>query len=315
MKIPHKLDIVIPFLNEVESLPKLVKEIYVTFPRLGALGFEPKILLVDDGSTDGTSKLIEKMGIKKLEILKLSQNFGHQNAVWAGIENSRKNSHVIVMDGDGQDPPNELERICSAFNSSNDVVYMFRKSRIDSTLKKFFSKIYYNLLTKLLGSSSHINVGDFYGISPRAKKSLLSHSEGIKYIRGLLTLIGYKQIILEYDRLGRKSGKTKYSLNKMFKLAIDGITGFSIRPLLFVSIASFIGLVFGCFLILYVIYLKLFSSEYLMTGWAFSIILSTLFSISILIILAIISIYMARITQEIKKRPIYIIEENTDNEK
>jgi len=310
----RKLDIVIPFLNEFESLPLLIENIITYFPDLSKLGFDSRILLVDDGSTDGTFERIKKNSYPNLKILKLSHNFGHQNAVWAGIENSRPGAYVIVMDGDGQDPPMELIRICQSFKTSHDVVFMSRRSRIDKKIKVVLSKLYYLTLTNVLGSSTHINVGDFYGISPRAKYALLMHDERVKYIRGLLTLIGYKQIVLDYDRLGRNLGKTKYPLTKMMKLAIDGITGFSIRPLIFVVIATSIGIFSGGLLIFYVLFLKLYGSENLIPGWAFSTILNTVFFIFILVILSIISLYLARIIQEIKKRPIYIIENESSHD-
>jgi dolichol-phosphate mannosyltransferase len=217
------------------------------------------------------------------------------------------------MDCDGQDPIGEVLNICAQFDLGQDIIFMQRLSREDKLIKKMFAKSYYFLLTNILGSKTHVDVGDFYGLSSRAKKSLLNYPERIKYIRGMLTLIGYNFVILKYHRDGRKLGQTKYSPSKMFKLAIDGITGFSVKPLLFASVISLFGLLAGSFLIIYIIYLKLKLPEALMPGWAFSTILFTFFNMLIMLVLGFISLYLSRVMIEIKNRPIYHLKDSSDD--
>jgi dolichol-phosphate mannosyltransferase len=299
--------------NEEEGILHFIEEMDVMSQTFNERNIEFDLLLVDDGSNDRTLDIVKNSNSAlSIAFLELSRNFGHQAAVWAGIENSDSESFIVVMDADLQDHPREIFRIVEAFQDGADVVLMRRRTRKDKFWKKQFASAYYRLQSKIIGNRSFRNIGDFYGISPRAKKSLLQYQEEVKYIRGIVAGLGYNQRVIEYDRLDRFAGKTHYSPGKMFTLAVAGITGFSVQPLIWVvyfalggSAISFIGAI-------YVVYLKLDSSVNLQPGWAFlSVSLLLLFSL-VLISLASISLYLARVVQESKKRPIYLSKQFSD---
>jgi glycosyltransferase involved in cell wall biosynthesis len=306
-----KLDIICPVFNEEEVVGEFLRELAYSVSKLTELkNVDVKIHLVDDGSSDGTIAKIEQADVNlDFRILKLARNFGHQNAVWAGLESARNNSYCIVLDSDLQDPPIEILRIVEEFYQGADVVLMQRASRGDGRIKKFFANVYYKIQGNLTGGSTVKNVGDFFGLSPRALSALLTHQESIKYIRGLVAEIGFRRSVLEYKRQRRRHGYTHYTISKMFSLAVAGITGFSVRPLLWVVYGSVFGTSLGLIFISYVLLLKLRMSDDLTPGWAFAVISSTLFSVIILSALSVISVYLARVIQELKNRPVYIIDE------
>lgn len=213
------------------------------------------------------------------------------------------------MDSDLQDSPSEITRIATEFREGFDCIFMRRASREDGFFKKLFAKTYYKLMSSLSSSSHMDNVGDFYGLSPRAVNSLLQNSERIKYIRGLVSQLGFKVTTIEYDRNARYAGKTNYTITKMFSLAIAGVTGFSITPLLWTVYFAAIGSIISVGLILYVLWLKLFSHFEIQPGWAFLSVGTLLMSTFSLTSLATISLYLGRIIQEVKQRPLFYIDE------
>jgi dolichol-phosphate mannosyltransferase len=247
-----------------------------------------------------------------LKLIRLSRNFGHQQAVWAGLSEANSSHYSIVLDSDLQDPPNLIPRIIEEFSQGFDTILMKRASRKDSLVKRSFASLYYKIQSLLSGISIERNVADFFGLSPRARKSLLLHEESVKYIRGLIHQIGYRTSVINYARQARVSGKTHYTISKMFSLALAGITGFSVSPLILVVYFAIFGSATAAAFIFYVFYLKFYSSVSLQPGWAFLSIMTLSLSALILFSLAVISLYLARIVQEIKKRPIYLIEEKSD---
>lgn len=308
-----KVDIVAPVYNEEDVIGLFLVELDQVINRSTienkAISFE--LILVDDGSTDNTTKrILSYNGNLTIRLISLSRNFGHQNAVWAGIESVRDGAYCIVMDSDLQDPPILIREIVESFSGGTDVVLMQRRSRQDSFSKRFFATMFYSIYKKLSGEHSEKNVGDFFGLSPVARRSLLMHREYIKYLRGLVGQIGYNKKIIPYDRQSRASGYTHYTVRKMFGLAVAGVTGFSIQPLIWVVYLSAIGGVIGFNLILYVLYLKTFTNADIAPGWAFSIVSATFLSIVTLLSLSILAIYIARIVQELKNRPVYLTKDN-----
>jgi glycosyltransferase involved in cell wall biosynthesis len=306
-----RLDIVSPVFNEEESVSLFIQELSAQLEsaKQKHKGLEPRIILVDDGSNDGTLKaILQEISSIEISIIKLSRNFGHQNAVWAGLESVRESSYCIVMDSDLQDPPKLILEIIEAFLQGNEVVLMQRISRQDSKIKKVFAGAFYELQHRLSSKNVARNVGDFFGLSPIALSALLEHTEKVKYIRGLVGDLGFRRAIVPYERMARSRGVTHYTIPKMFSLAIAGITGFSIKPLLWVVYLALFGGLVGMFLATYVIYLKTFSNGNLAPGWAFATVSATILSTITLFSLAIIAIYLARIIQELKNRPIYLVD-------
>jgi glycosyltransferase involved in cell wall biosynthesis len=306
-----KLEIICPVFNEESVIATFLTELSLAINQISSPEpLEIGVILVDDGSSDATVKTIKTrdFGIN-VKLICLTRNFGHQNAVWAGLESVEKDSFCIVMDSDLQDPPSEIHKIINGFNNGYEVVLMQRKSRKDKFVKAQMAKIYYKIHENLSDGSATKNVGDFFGLSPRALGALLQHKESIKYIRGLVSQIGFRKLVITYERQQRRSGYTHYTVSKMFGLAIAGITGFSIKPLIWVVKWSIFGVIIGLSFCVYVVVLKISDNQELTPGWTFAVASSTLFSVMILMSLSVISIYLARIVQELKNRPVYIIDE------
>ena len=309
-----KITIVSPVFNEEEGILTFINELNRIAGELKRRSLQFNLLLVNDGSRDSSLDVIsnarpDQLGIS---VLNLSRNFGHQAAVWAGLENAKKDHFVIVMDSDLQDPPTSISQIISAFKSGSDVVFMKRRSRRDGFWKRNFADIYYRIQAEIVGNSKFKNIGDFYGLSPRARQALLQHTESVKYIRGLVSQLGFNQEFLEYDRDQRFAGRTNYSIGQMFSLAIAGITGFSIKPLLWVVYFALGGTFLATTGVFYVFFLKLKSTVVLQPGWAFLSISILTMSALELIGIALIALYLARIVQEIKQRPIYFATNNLE---
>jgi dolichol-phosphate mannosyltransferase len=304
------LTIVSPVFNEEHGIGEFLRELDKVALVLLNRNVTMEVILVNDGSTDKTlEKISEFHGLFKLKTLHLSRNFGHQSAVWAGIEKAKAESWIIVMDSDLQDPPIQIIPILEVFLNGTDVVFMKRRSRQDGFWKVFFAKRYYAFQALLTGNLTYSNIGDFYGLSPRAKSSLLLHTEKVKYIRGIVAQLGFNQTILEYDREKRVAGKTHYTIAKMFSLAVAGVTGFSIRPLFWVGYAALIGAAIAVVSAAYVLVLKIVDGPSLQPGWAFLSLSLLLLSALQLMGLASIALYVGRIVQEVKNRPIYIEQE------
>ena len=305
-----KICVVAPAYNEEMGISEFISQISVVFTKLELSGWIPRLIIIEDGSKDQTwKKMLETKERVNLTQIKFSRNFGHQTAVWAGLENVKSDEFAIVMDSDLQDSPEEIINITKKFQEGFDCVFMKRQSRRDSFVKKSIASIYYKIMSRLSSSTHLDNVGDFYGLSPRSVSSLLRNSERIKYIRGLVSQLGFRVTTIEYDRNARYAGKTNYTVTKMFTLALAGVTGFSITPLIMTVYLAAIGSISSLLLILYVFWLKLFSDEYLQPGWAFLSIGSLLMSSFALTSLATISLYVGRIVQEVKHRPLFYVDE------
>lgn len=306
----RKLTVVAPVHNEAAGIIEFVEEVQRVFSACPRDFWTYSLILVDDGSTDLSWQTMQNISASfPVRLIKLSKNFGHQQAVWAGLSNVPEDEYSIVLDSDLQDPPVLISRILEKFELGFDTVLMKRTSRKDSYIKRLFANMYYRIQTLLSGISIEKNVADFFGLSPRSRSSLLLHKESVKYIRGLIHQIGFPTTIINYAREARAAGKTHYTISKMFSLALAGITGFSVTPLLLVVYFAVFGGVIAAIFSGYVLYLKIYSNVTLQPGWAFLSIMTLSLSALILFSLAVISLYLARIVQEIKQRPIFLIEE------
>ncbi len=273
------------------------------------------MLFVNDGSTDGSSQILEDASRENedINVIHLSSNFGHQSAVWCGLENVESNQTVIVMDCDLQDPPELIIDLVNASQNS-DIVFTQRRTRIDKPLKKLSASIYYKLLGSLSDGNVLHNSGDFYLLSPTARRNLLLHKENVKYIRGLIANLGFNVTTLSYDRDARFAGETHYTFSKMLRLAIAGVTGFSIKPLISVSYIAIISALLTLFGATSIFLLKIFQPSQFSPGIAAIILILLILGSLILICLAVISVYVARITIEVKNRPLYIISKKDEDQ-
>jgi glycosyltransferase involved in cell wall biosynthesis len=305
------LRIISPVYNEkevigefVSAIGSVVQEATLQFP-----DWKLTLLLVDDGSADAISSEVASHALNlEVQIIRLSKNYGHQPAVWCGLEFLSDDEYCVVLDSDLQDPPRYILNILGELEEGLDVVLMSRVSRNDSFQKRFFATLYYKMRNLLVEDTGNREVGDFFALSPRALAALLAYSERVKYIRGLIPLIGFRVSYLEFHRESRRAGKTHYSVSKMLSLALSGIVGFSIKPLILVVYLGFLGTVLSILFICYVFWIKQILGVSTPPGWAFLSVITLVMSAMQLLSIGVISLYVARLIDEVKNRPIYNVE-------
>ena len=298
------LSVVIPLYNEENNVEKLHERIRESLQEL-QINYE--VIFVNDGSKDKTMPLVLKLAQSdpQLRFIDLSRNFGHQLAITAGIEHT-KGEYIVVMDGDGQDPPEFIRDLYEKAKSGFEVVYAKRRKRDgENFLKKFTAKAFYRILAKITSIEIPVDTGDFRIIHRRIKEILSQMPEQHKYIRGQIAWIGFNQTYLEYDRQERMSGETKFTYRKMMRFALDGISGFSTWPLKMATISGFVVSAVAFLLILYSLYQKFFG--YTERGWT-SMQISILFLGGIQLLgIGILGEYIGRMNDNVKNRPHYII--------
>ena len=305
--MPEKeLSVIIPVYNESANLQELYQRLKQTLDNL-TVNYE--CIFVNDGSTDETANKITDLSAKDAQIfyINLSRNFGHQVAVSAGLSYSNAKCTVII-DGDLQDPPELINELFETYKKGYDVVYAKRKDRKgESAIKKLTAKLFYRFLNRLTKIDIPLDTGDFRLIDKKVVTELNKMKEQDKFLRGQIAWIGFKQTHVLFDRDSRKGGKSSYSYSKMFRLALDAITGFSDKPLLLVSRRGFIISFFSFLVILFAIFSH-FILKQTITGWT-SLIISSMFIGGIqLISIGIIGEYISRINNNVKERPLYVIE-------
>lgn len=300
------ISVVIPIYNEEKIIPELYERLTNTVSNL-TNSYE--LIFLNDGSRDHS--LLELIRLSEEDsnvfFINFSRNFGHQIAVSAGLDYCRGKA-VVIIDGDLQDPPEIIADLYAKYEEGFDVVYAKRlKRQGESFFKKITAKLFYRILKKMTTVNIPLDTGDFRIIDRKVVDYLRLMPEQNKFLRGQIAWLGFKQTSVLYNRDSRKSGKTGYSIAKMFRFAMDGITGFSDTPLTFVTRLGFIMSFVSFLVILYAIY-----SHYILhitiTGWT-SLIITILFIGGIqLISVGIIGEYISRINKNILKRPLYIIE-------
>ena len=303
------ISVVLPVYNEATGLGSFYNELKLCLEQLG----QPyEVIMVNDGSTDDSLKVIQQLvnTHEQVKYINLSRNFGHQIAISAGIDHA-KGDYVVLMDSDGQDPPQEIEQLYKKMLEGFDVVYAKRISRgKEGWLKKITAKMFYTILNKITSVSIPMDVGDFRMMSAKVVKALCRMPEKQRYLRGQIAWLGFKQTYIDYHRRSREEGETKYTYRKMFRLAMDGITSFSNWPLRLATISGFICAFIGFILILYTLYSRFVLQDY-EPGWA-SLMITLVFIGGIQLIgIGVIGEYIGRINENVKNRPLYLIE-NSD---
>lgn len=299
--------VVVPVYNEelvVAETYKRLKEI------MDSTGYVYEIVFVNDGSRDGTAKIIRDLcdNDTNVKFIDFSRNFGHQVAITAGMDYSSGNT-VVVIDADLQDPPELIPKMLEKWKEGYDVVYGKRTRREgESSFKRFTAKIFYRFMNKMTDVDIPLDTGDFRLIDRRVCNALKNINERNRYVRGLVSWVGFKQTGIEFERQERFAGETKYPFKKMFRFALDAVTTFSYKPLKLASYAGFLLSLFSFAYLVYVICLRLFTNRAIQ-GWASTLAVSLFFNGVILIILGIIGEYLGRIFDEAKGRPLYIIKE------
>jgi len=301
-----KISVVIPVFDEIDVIDACYERL--TEVMSGIDGFEYELMFIDDGSTDRSHERLLDLHSRDphLKIIKFSRNFGHQVAVTAGVDEADGDA-IIIIDADLQDPPEVIPEMIQKWQEGYDVVYGVRKRRAgEGRMKLWTAAAFYRLLRRFTNIEIPVDVGDFRLISARAAAYLRQLREKDRFVRGLVSWVGFKQVGLPYERESRLAGETKYPFSKMFKFAIDGITSFSSLPL---KLASWLGYLasFLAFIYLISVFIQR-AMGYTVEGWA-TIMVAMLFLGGVqLICIGIIGEYIGRIFNETKSRPLYVIE-------
>ncbi|HEX6269290.1 MAG TPA: glycosyltransferase family 2 protein [Anaerolineales bacterium] len=301
------IDIVIPVFNEagvVEQTYAKVCEIIDPLPH------QFLIYYVDDGSTDGTPESLNKLAHKdkRVIVLELSRNFGHQAALTAGLD-AACGDLIISMDGDGQHPPEMIPQMIELFQQGYDVV---QAQRIEGeqafSFKQITSSVFYALINNISGTRFVPGAADFRGLSRQAVEALKSMPEYHRFLRGMISWMGYRSVILPYHETMRVAGRSKYSFGRMFRLAMDAVFSFSLVPL---YIGMTLGAILLCLAGVQIVYVLSFwltgrSSE-LVAGWSSLMSVTLVIGGMVMILLGFIGVYIGYIFQEVKRRPVYLI--------
>lgn len=302
-----KISVVIPMYFEEKTVEEAYKRTKNVFETLDNYYYE--IICIDDGSKDRTLELAESIANKdnNVKVISFSRNFGHQAAITAGLKYSTGDA-VVIMDCDMQDPPELIPKMIKLWESGNDVIYAKRKIRKgENRFKLYTAKMFYRLLNGISEIKIPEDTGDFRLADRKVVEVINGLPEHNKYLRGLFTWVGFKQTPLEYERQKRFAGKTKYSLTKMFKLASDGLTSFSKKPLKILGFFGMIAIVASILLFIYAIISYVFKLNSLTPGWTSIMITITFFGGLQLMSIWLISEYIGKIFDESKDRPEYII--------
>jgi polyisoprenyl-phosphate glycosyltransferase len=302
------LSVVVPCFNEEACLAELHQ-------RLGAAaravaGDDYELVLVNDGSRDGTWPIMERMAGEDRHVVavNLSRNHGHQLALTAGLDLCRGDT-ILIIDADLQDPPELLPEMYAAMREEDaDVVYGVRKSRAGETaFKRATAHGFYRLLSRATEVDIPLDAGDFRLMSRRALDALLAMPEQARFIRGMVAWIGFRQVPFAYDRAERFAGATKYPLKKMMRFAFDALTGFSSAPLKLASHAGLWLSLGSVLLILYITYAWIAGQS--IQGWTSLMLVVVVLGAIQMFVLALMGEYIGRLYNEAKRRPLYIVQE------
>ncbi|HQY62052.1 MAG: glycosyltransferase family 2 protein [Myxococcales bacterium] len=306
MKRPT-LSLVLPIFNEAEVLPELRARL-TEF--MGQLPADTEVIFVDDGSKDDSLRLLRDMARAqpRYKVLSFARNFGHQVAITAGIDYARGEA-VVVMDADLQDPPEVVAEMVAKWREGYDVVYGKRRSRAGETwFKLLTARWFYRLFAAMIPIEVPLDTGDFRLMSRRVVVALRELREVHRFVRGMVSWVGFKQTAVLYDRAGRFAGETKYPLRKMLKFAADGITSFSVLPLRLATYAGAIIAVGAVGVAAWAVLAK-FVFDATVPGWTAVTVLVSLLAAVQLLMIGILGEYVGRIYEQVKARPLYVLRE------
>jgi len=306
-----QINILVPLYNEEDVFNCLIERLNKI---INLSDYSIEVILVDDGSNDKTGEMMKNISLKNnhYHSIFLSRNFGHQTAITAGMKYVNATEAVMIIDADLQDPPEMLNDFYKLYKSGYDIVYAVRKKRKEIWYKKFSYKLFYLLMEKISNINIPVDSGDFSLISRRAVDYLNQMPEESRYLRGMRSWIGFKQIGVNVERDERKAGNPKYSFFKLIKLASNGVFNFSEFPIKFVLGLGFIALILSIVYLGYAIIQKIFynASPQGFTALLFTVVL---FGGINLISLGLIGGYVLRIFFQVKNRPLFIVKNRIHN--
>lgn len=301
-----EISVIAPVFNEEDGLLEFHRRVRVV---LESTGLPWEVILVDDGSTDGSRALLEQLHAAdpRCKVVHLSRNFGHQMALSAGLQFSTGQA-VVLIDSDLQDPPELIPEMIRLWREGRDVVYAQRIAREgESWLKRATATAFYRVIESLSPVVIPRDTGDYRLMSRRVVRAINAMPERHRFLRGLVSWAGFSQVAIPYARDARGAGRTKFSLGRMVRFALDGITAFSYVPLQMATYFGFLVSGFSFLYILHVVWLKLFTDRPVL-GWASLMVATTFLGGVQLLSLGIIGEYLGRIYEEIKGRPPYLVD-------
>ncbi len=299
--------LIIPVLNEVDTLPALLERLV---PVLDGLDGTSEVIFVDDGSTDGSIDVLRNMAVAdpRLRVVRLSRNFGHQVALTAGLDHARGDA-MVIMDGDLQDPPEVITALAAKWREGFQVVYAVRDERAGESRAKLASaRWFYRVLGRLSEVDIPMDVGDFRLVDRCAVDAVNEMPEHHRYLRGMFAWVGFDQTGVRYSRDARHAGRTKYPLRKMLAFAADGIVSFSTLPLRVALGVGFAVSVSSLLAGVAAIIAKLSNAAFV-PGWASLVVVIAFLGGIQLTVLGVMGQYIARIHDEVKRRPQYLVRE------
>lgn len=307
------LSIVVPLYNEEAVLDALHQRLLAL---MSTLGLPVEVVMVNDGSRDGTLAKARAIcaGDARFKLISLSRNFGHQLAITAGIDRACGDA-VVVMDADLQDPPEVIPEMVERWKQGFSVVYAVRSKREgESVFKLATAKLFYRVLRRLTDVEVNVDTGDFRLMDRKVVEQLKRMRERFRFVRGMVSWVGFSQCRVEYVRAERFAGTTKYPFRKMLRFALDGIFSFSQVPLRVSSVLGLLASGVSFAFMVYGVVIRSFFAERAVPGWA-SIFVAIVFLGGVqLITIGILGEYLGRIYDEIKRRPLYITEEEVNFE-
>jgi dolichol-phosphate mannosyltransferase len=308
-----EISVICPIYNEEPNILLLYDRLKKT---LNEIHPSHEIIFVNDGSRDNSLKIIKELAAKdkKVKYIDFSRNFGHQIAVFAGLDMSSGN-YVGIIDSDLQDPPELFIEMYNKLQEGYYVVYAKRKKRKgESFMKKFTAAMFYRILKAITNTEIPVDTGDFRLVRRKVVEIVTSMPERHKYLRGQIAWVGFPQTYVEFERAERHAGETKYTYGKMIKFALDGITSFSDFPL---KIATILGFIFSGVAFLFVIWglLAKIIKGHEVKGWASLLVSSTFIGGVQLLVLGLFGEYIGRILANTQQRPVYIVNETNIEKK
>jgi len=300
-----RLTVVVPVFNEEENLPVLHARLIAVLPALGSY----EVLFVDDGSHDRSAEVILDLQRTDpaVKLLRLSRNFGHQAAITAGIAAARGDA-VILMDCDLQDPPEVLPRLVAHWEAGYEVVYAVRQTRDEGFFKRSTAAVFYRMLRSVSQVEIPVDAGDFCLIDRKVADVIRHLPEKNRYLRGLRSWAGFRQVGVPYDRPSRHAGEAKYTTRKMLKLALDGVMSFTSLPLKLASYMGFFTAAAGIAYLALAVFARLTTGS-LPDGWTSLVAIILILGGAQLIVTGFLGAYIARIYDETKGRPMYVVAE------